>query len=289
MTGTPRDNGTVVALCARIYALLLMAYPANFRRDYGPQMAQAFRDCCRDTHRQYGPCGLIALWVSALGDLAANACIERLARVASMLLSDRQRKETFAMAATNTLSAAVTNTAGASVARRRVTIVADITICLASLISLLVAGSSLYQATAPWLSGVPRYLLSAGLPGAAWLAFVGALAWRGRTLGQTVLGLRWVDSTGDQAHWRPMGEAQFWCTALPGLILAGCSLALGLSVASTWALWHLSHTHVNWSGGEVNVPIAIAVIVGIAVISRLVRRCPARLVRHTRSVDADVG
>ncbi len=123
----------------------------------------------KDEAAQNGLRELIALWVGAFGDLAASACAERLAQVASVLLSDTQRKETFAMAATNTFSAAITNTPGASAARRRVTIVADITICLASLISLLVAGSSLYKATTPWLSDVPRHLLSAGLPGAAWL------------------------------------------------------------------------------------------------------------------------
>lgn len=46
---------------------------------------------------------------------------------------------------------------------------------------------------------------------------------------------------------------------------------------------------MNWSGGEVNVLIAIAAIVAISVISRSVRRRSARLVQHTRFVDAGVG
>ncbi len=56
-----------------------------------------------------------------------------------------------------------------------------------------------------------------------------------------------------------------------------------------WLTWSRLATHVNWSGGEVNVLIAIAAIVAISVISRSVRRRSARLVQHTRFVDAGVG
>ncbi len=45
MTSSSRnnDNEDAITLCVRLYTLLLVAYPADFRRAYGPQMAQAFR------------------------------------------------------------------------------------------------------------------------------------------------------------------------------------------------------------------------------------------------------
>jgi hypothetical protein len=32
----------------RVYGMLLLAYPREFRRDCGAEMVQAFRDLCRD-------------------------------------------------------------------------------------------------------------------------------------------------------------------------------------------------------------------------------------------------
>jgi hypothetical protein len=58
---------------------LLIAYPAAFRRAYGPEMAQVFRDCCRDATRRAGVPGLVALWSRTLGDLAISGWRERVA------------------------------------------------------------------------------------------------------------------------------------------------------------------------------------------------------------------
>ncbi len=44
----------MLSLCARLYALLLVAYPAGFRRAYGLRMAHEFRACCRDGDRRPG-------------------------------------------------------------------------------------------------------------------------------------------------------------------------------------------------------------------------------------------
>jgi lipopolysaccharide/colanic/teichoic acid biosynthesis glycosyltransferase len=60
----------------RVYRLLLAAYPPRFRQDYGAQMAQLFRDCCRDMYRERGTAGLLCLWGRTLGDLAVTAMKE---------------------------------------------------------------------------------------------------------------------------------------------------------------------------------------------------------------------
>ncbi|MBN1814351.1 MAG: hypothetical protein JXA14_21100 [Anaerolineae bacterium] len=65
----------------RAYRLLLVGYPASFRRRYGPEMAQVFRDCVRDA-RQHG--GLLGLWVRTLGDLLATVPAEHLAALQSI-------------------------------------------------------------------------------------------------------------------------------------------------------------------------------------------------------------
>ncbi len=64
---TRKDPG-LVALSSAAYRLLLIAYPARFRGEYGPHMAQAFRDCCLQALRQAGPAGMLRLWSLTLID-----------------------------------------------------------------------------------------------------------------------------------------------------------------------------------------------------------------------------
>jgi hypothetical protein len=64
------------SISQRVYEVLLMAYPREFRREYGPQMAQIFRDLCRDG-RQAGTSELAGLWVRTVLDLATTAFVER--------------------------------------------------------------------------------------------------------------------------------------------------------------------------------------------------------------------
>jgi hypothetical protein len=77
-----------IALSVRVYRLLLAAYPQRFRREYGREMALAFRDCCRDGYRRGGSFALVRLWLHVLPDLAVSALGERfdgLARPASRM------------------------------------------------------------------------------------------------------------------------------------------------------------------------------------------------------------
>lgn len=74
MDNSQRQSTTV---SERIYRALLVAYPKEFRREYGPQMVQLFRD----THKEELDGGrrgaLIALWLRTLVELASTALRER--------------------------------------------------------------------------------------------------------------------------------------------------------------------------------------------------------------------
>lgn len=65
----------LLAISDRLYRLLLVGYPTSFRRRYGPEMAQVFRDCVRDAC-QHG--GLLGLLVRTLGDLLVTVPVEHL-------------------------------------------------------------------------------------------------------------------------------------------------------------------------------------------------------------------
>jgi hypothetical protein len=74
---TDSRSSQLFILSERVYRTLLVLYPADFRRAYGPQMAQVFRDVCRDTYCQGGTAGLVNWWAAALFDLLATVIAER--------------------------------------------------------------------------------------------------------------------------------------------------------------------------------------------------------------------
>jgi hypothetical protein len=78
-----RDN-PLVALTWQVYRLLLMIYPANYRREFGREMSLAFHDYCRRTVRQKGVYGLFQIWLITGVDLVATALMERLTEVREM-------------------------------------------------------------------------------------------------------------------------------------------------------------------------------------------------------------
>jgi uncharacterized protein involved in exopolysaccharide biosynthesis len=59
-----------------IYERLLALYPSAHRHDYGPLMAQLFRDQCREAHARAGGWGLCKTWLSVLLDLGKSVCAE---------------------------------------------------------------------------------------------------------------------------------------------------------------------------------------------------------------------
>ena len=68
----------------RLFQMLLILYPASFRRDYGREMTLVFRDTCRQIQHRQGVVGLLELWLTTIVDLFSTALIERLAEVNQM-------------------------------------------------------------------------------------------------------------------------------------------------------------------------------------------------------------
>jgi signal peptidase I len=72
---TPQ-SGPIGTFC-RIYAVLLYAYPRDFRRQYGAAMQQVFRDRCRDVARTARPMDLIRFAVHLMTDFVTTTVRER--------------------------------------------------------------------------------------------------------------------------------------------------------------------------------------------------------------------
>lgn len=64
---------TTANLSCRVYKFLLIAYPSAFRREYGHEMQQVFRDCYRDEARRNQ---LAGYWLRTLIDLVLTATKE---------------------------------------------------------------------------------------------------------------------------------------------------------------------------------------------------------------------
>ena len=62
----------------RIYRGLLAFYPAEFRKRYGQEMRQVFRDCYQAEWARSGTQGVVRLWLCTLVDLACTASGEHL-------------------------------------------------------------------------------------------------------------------------------------------------------------------------------------------------------------------
>ena len=72
-------NNRVLAVSQKIYGRLLLAYPKAHREEYGPAMAQLFRDECRDALNESQSWGVARLWLLVLPDLVKTSITERLA------------------------------------------------------------------------------------------------------------------------------------------------------------------------------------------------------------------
>jgi hypothetical protein len=72
------ESSRILYASDKLYRMLLFVYPAKHRLEYGPHMAQAFRDLCHDAHCKGGVWGLITLWIRTLVDITATAVVEHL-------------------------------------------------------------------------------------------------------------------------------------------------------------------------------------------------------------------
>jgi hypothetical protein len=89
MTGESTDNH-VIAFSARVYQVLLIAYPTKFRQEYGPHMSQVFRDCCLRVFEQGGAIGLLKLWATTLLDFVQSVISEHVQKEILMRKEDRE-------------------------------------------------------------------------------------------------------------------------------------------------------------------------------------------------------
>ena len=62
-----------MTLSQRVFQLMLLVYPREFRREYGFHMSQVFRDCQRAEIRTGGTLRVGRLWLHAFFDLARTA------------------------------------------------------------------------------------------------------------------------------------------------------------------------------------------------------------------------
>ena len=77
MAPLQEPHGRALSGSERIYGALLAAYPKEFRRAHGREMAQVFRCMCHEEVVSGGRGGLTRLWVRTLLDLLATALAER--------------------------------------------------------------------------------------------------------------------------------------------------------------------------------------------------------------------
>jgi capsular polysaccharide biosynthesis protein len=71
-------NNQALTVSQKIFERLLLAYPKAHRAEYGPAMAQLFRDQCRDAWSESQRWGVMKLWLRVLPDLVNTSIAERL-------------------------------------------------------------------------------------------------------------------------------------------------------------------------------------------------------------------
>ncbi|MBA3824386.1 MAG: hypothetical protein H0X24_10895, partial [Ktedonobacterales bacterium] len=75
-TMPPRHVPPIIALTLWCYRRLLWLHPPAFRRDFGGDILQVFRETCYDAYRQRGTIGVISQWLAAFTDVVQGALVE---------------------------------------------------------------------------------------------------------------------------------------------------------------------------------------------------------------------
>jgi hypothetical protein len=84
----------------RAYRMLLRGYPQPFRNEFGPLIAQAFRDHCREAHRRSGTGGVLRLLPAMFYDLFRTSVHEHLTHHSLMnMFQSPQRTSNFLLCA----------------------------------------------------------------------------------------------------------------------------------------------------------------------------------------------
>ena len=74
MSQSPRCPEILV----RIYGMLIRTYPASFRREYGAEMTEVFRDLAQEAWQQRGVLGLVLLWLRMVPDFLFSGTVQHL-------------------------------------------------------------------------------------------------------------------------------------------------------------------------------------------------------------------
>ena len=79
-----QQSQAVLSFSDNLYRRFLRAYPAEYRRGFSDDMAQVFRDLCREIYEREGLVGFLELWLTTLFDLLKTAIEERSKEVVQM-------------------------------------------------------------------------------------------------------------------------------------------------------------------------------------------------------------
>ncbi len=83
MSRQPLDH-PIIAFSVRVYQVFLLAYPAQFRQEYGSHMLLVFRDGCLRVVRQGGTNGMLKFWGITLLDLIQSVISEHIQKETQM-------------------------------------------------------------------------------------------------------------------------------------------------------------------------------------------------------------
>ena len=84
----------MLAVSDRIYRIILCLYPKAHRREFGGQMAQLFRDQCRDAWKIGRHAGLLKLWLRTLPDFGKTCLMEQISRIERNIMKYLNAKNT---------------------------------------------------------------------------------------------------------------------------------------------------------------------------------------------------
>ena len=79
-----QQSQAVLSFSDNLYRRFLRAYPAEYRRGFSDDMAQVFRDLCREIYERESLVGFLELWLTTLSDLLKTAIEERSKEVVQM-------------------------------------------------------------------------------------------------------------------------------------------------------------------------------------------------------------
>jgi predicted permease len=80
------------SLAERLFSALLRVYPSAFRRQFGRDMTEFFRDRLRHERKQHGLVGVFALWVRVIADAGTTSALEHADAIRERLASRTETK-----------------------------------------------------------------------------------------------------------------------------------------------------------------------------------------------------